>query len=90
MANLKILFFSLLVLFSCNFKQENKTQIKASHQDSYTLEKLGQVYIDSLLLRLVDAKEDTNKVNLLNELSISYNLIKPDEGIKFGEESILT
>jgi two-component system NtrC family sensor kinase len=44
----------------------------------------GQERIDSLLKELLRAKEDTNKVNLLNSLSYDYRLINTDEGIRYG------
>ena len=48
-------------------------------------QKQGQTLIDSLLQELPKAKEDTNKVNLLNDLSSDYKRINPDEGIKYGQ-----
>jgi serine phosphatase RsbU (regulator of sigma subunit) len=47
-------------------------------------QKQGQARIDSLLTELTKAKDDTNKVNLLNELSVCFYNIAPDKGIKFG------
>jgi adenylate cyclase len=46
----------------------------------------GQARVDSLLQRLTLAKKDTNKVNLLNELTVSYAAIDPKEGIKTGKQ----
>ena len=51
-------------------------------------QKQGQEKIDSLLAELPNAKEDTNKVKLLNNLSYSYHSINPDIGIKYGEKAI--
>ena len=48
----------------------------------------GQARIDSLLPQLPKTIEDTNKVNLLTDLSFTYNSIDPDEGIKFGKEGL--
>ena len=51
-------------------------------------QKQGQARLDSLLQELPKAKEDTNKVNLLNSLSSGYYSINPNEGIKYGEIEI--
>ncbi len=51
--------------------------------------KKGQARIDSLLFKLPKAKEDTNKVNLLNDLSFTYSRINPEEGIKYGERALM-
>src|SRR4249919_1851446 len=48
----------------------------------------GQARIDSLLPQLSKVGEDTNKVNLLTDLSFTYNSIDPDAGIKFGKEGL--
>ena len=48
----------------------------------------GQARIDSLLLELPRASEDTNKVLLLATLSYNYYPINPDEGIKYGNEGL--
>jgi adenylate cyclase len=50
--------------------------------------KEGQLLIDSLLQELPKQKEDTNKVNILNELSYCYYTVDPDVGIKYGQESV--
>jgi adenylate cyclase len=42
----------------------------------------GQALIDSMLKELPRQKEDTNKVNILDELSWSYIQTDPDEAIK--------
>jgi len=39
---------------------------------------------DSLLKLLETSKEDTNKVNLLNELCIQYNHTAPDRALQFA------
>src|SRR3989339_903372 len=51
-------------------------------------QKQGQARIDSLLKELPKAIEDTNKVNLLADLSFDFHLINPDEGIKYGEQGV--
>ena len=48
----------------------------------------GQAKIDSILKQIPFSKDDTNKVNLLNELSFNYARINPDEGIKFGRDGL--
>lgn len=48
----------------------------------------GQPLIDSLLTQLPKAKEDTNKVMLLNDLGLAYYAINPDEGIKYGKQGL--
>ena len=50
----------------------------------------GQPLIDSLITQLPKAKEDTNKVKLLNDLSLTYYSINPDEGLKYGKQAIGT
>ena len=67
------IFFSLFVIF---FAMPSHAQ------------KQGQAAIDSMLKDLPKAKEDTNKVNLLNGLSFCYHNIKPDEGIKYGQQAL--
>jgi tetratricopeptide (TPR) repeat protein len=48
----------------------------------------NQLRIDSLKDRLLQFAEiDTNKISILEELSFSYSLINPDEGIKYGLEA---
>ncbi len=44
--------------------------------------------MDSLLNELQGAKEDTNAVNILNELSAGYSNISVDEALKFGRRAI--
>lgn len=51
-------------------------------------QKQGQPLIDSLLKELPIQKEDTNKVKLLNDLSFAYNTINPNEGLKYGQQSM--
>jgi class 3 adenylate cyclase len=51
-------------------------------------QKQGQAKIDSLLKELPKAKEDTNKVKLLDDLSYEYYTINPDDGIKYGEQCL--
>ncbi len=51
-------------------------------------QKQAQRFLDSLLLELTKAKEDTGKVKLLNNLSYNYPYINPDEGLKYGKQSL--
>jgi tetratricopeptide (TPR) repeat protein len=48
----------------------------------------GQALIDSMITQLANAKEDTNKVMLLNDIGLNYYSINPDEGIKFGKQGL--
>lgn len=51
-------------------------------------QKSGETLIDSLLLQLPNAKEDTNKINLLSKLSYNYPYINPDEGLRYGHQAL--
>lgn len=51
-------------------------------------QKQGQARIDSLLAQLPKAKQDSNKVKLLDDLSYTYSNIAPDEGIKYGQQAL--
>lgn len=48
----------------------------------------GQDRIDSLLLQLPKATEDTGKVKLLIDLSHTYYSINPDKGLDFGKQAL--
>jgi tetratricopeptide (TPR) repeat protein len=48
----------------------------------------GQAKIDSLLKELPKAKQDTNYVNLLKDLSFNYYIIDSDKGIEYGEKGL--
>ncbi|MCW5886451.1 MAG: histidine kinase, partial [Candidatus Kapabacteria bacterium] len=48
----------------------------------------GQARIDSLEAELPKAKQDTNHVNLLANLSFEYYSIDPNSGIKFGDQGV--
>ena len=48
----------------------------------------GQPLIDSLITQIAKAKEDTNKVIMLNDLSRAYYSINPDEGLKVGQQGL--
>jgi len=54
--------------------------------------KQGQARMDSLISELNSEnyrnREDSAKVKLLNEIAMSYSSINPDEGIKYGKQSI--
>lgn len=47
-----------------------------------------QSVIDSLLIILSTAKQDSDKVKLLNEISYNFPYINPDEGLKFGNQAL--
>jgi hypothetical protein len=51
-------------------------------------QKKGQNLIDSLMIELPKAIEDTNKVYLLNEISYGYYIISPEIGIKFAKQGL--
>lgn len=48
----------------------------------------GQARIDSFLKELPSAKEDTNKVKLLDDLSYAYNGIDPALGLKYAQDAL--
>ncbi len=48
-------------------------------------QKQGQVKIDSLVNVLANMKEDTNKVNILNDIAGEYSNINTDYGVKYGQ-----
>jgi tetratricopeptide (TPR) repeat protein len=48
----------------------------------------GQARIDSLEAELINAKGDTNEVNILSTLSFYYYTIDTDRGIEFGNKSL--
>ncbi len=51
-------------------------------------QKQGQPLIDSILTELPKAKEDTNKVLLLNDLSFELFSINPNEGLKYANQQL--
>ena len=51
-------------------------------------QKQGTARIDSLLTELPKAKSDTNKVNLLNDLSYTFSRLNPMQGIKYGNQAL--
>ncbi|MCD6011041.1 MAG: hypothetical protein K0Q79_903 [Flavipsychrobacter sp.] len=48
----------------------------------------GKALIDSLVEKLPNQKEDSNKVKLLNKLSNLYYNIDPGEGVKYGQQAL--
>lgn len=54
---------------------------------NYAQKKQGQDLIDSLLLELPKAKQDTNKVNLLNAIAGEYTNLYDEEGKKYAQQS---
>ncbi|HEY6978975.1 MAG TPA: tetratricopeptide repeat protein [Chitinophagaceae bacterium] len=67
--------FVLIIITVCSMQSQAQLQ--------------GQPLIDSLLSQLPQAKEDTNKVMLLNDLSLTYYSINPEEGLKFGKQALV-
>ena len=51
-------------------------------------QKQGQALVDSIKSILPEAKEDTNKINLLLSLSAAYIHVKPDSGVKYGNQGL--
>ncbi len=51
-------------------------------------QKKGRALIDSLLIELPHAKDDTNKVNLLEAVTNAFGDDFPDESIKYDNEEI--
>ncbi|HPH82595.1 MAG TPA: adenylate/guanylate cyclase domain-containing protein [Flavobacteriales bacterium] len=51
-------------------------------------QKQGQDRIDSLILVLPSMSEDSNKVKMLEEISFSSYSINPQQGLKYGFESL--
>ncbi|MBM2813594.1 MAG: family 3 adenylate cyclase [Ignavibacteria bacterium] len=74
MKNSNLILIVIIIVFSLN------QQIFSQRQ--------GQAKIDSLLSVLPKAKEDTNKVNLLIQLSNNKSDAKPDEAIKYAQTAI--
>ena len=54
---------------------------------SSVAQKVDQPLIDSLLTELPKAKEDTNKVRLLDKLSFTYSNINPAEGLRYAAQT---
>ncbi|MBM2815067.1 MAG: hypothetical protein HW421_1829 [Ignavibacteria bacterium] len=71
---MKKLFFLFFIIF------------QISNSQFLIAQKQGQAKIDSLLKELPKAKEDTNKVNLLN--SLTFVDIKPEEKLKYSEQAL--
>lgn len=51
-------------------------------------QKEGQAKIDSILKLLPTTKQDSVRVNLLNDLAFNYQYVKPEKGIKYGQEAL--
>lgn len=51
-------------------------------------QKQGAELLDSLLIELPKAAEDTNKVNLLAEISYNYRILIPKKGIEFANQGV--
>ncbi|WP_336514576.1 tetratricopeptide repeat protein [Pollutibacter soli] len=48
----------------------------------------GQQLIDSLIKQLPQSKDDSAKVMMLNDISLGYYSINPDEGLKYGNQAL--
>jgi hypothetical protein len=55
----------------------------------FSQKKEGQALIDSIVVELPKMKEDTLKVNLLNQLSYKYQRFNPELGLKYAKQSLL-
>jgi outer membrane protein OmpA-like peptidoglycan-associated protein len=51
-------------------------------------QKKGQELIDSLSIELSNVQGDTNKINLLYELSESYRIFSPEKGVSYANQGI--
>jgi len=70
----KMKHFLILIIITVYVQKQSLAQLQ------------GQGRIDSLLIELPKANEDTNKVKLLIDLSHTYYSINPDDGLKFGKQ----
>lgn len=70
-------FFLICIVFMC------------SMPGMYAQKLQGQAKLDSLIAELPKAREDTNKVSLLNDISFQYYSINPQEGIKYGNSGLV-
>lgn len=68
----KILLISLFITVTLNLYSKSESQLR----------------IDSMLLELPFAKEDSNHVNLLSLLSFEYQVSNMDQGIKYGLDGL--
>jgi tetratricopeptide (TPR) repeat protein len=55
---------------------------------SLSAHKEGQARIDSLIQEIPHAKNDTQRANLTASVSLLLQAFNPDEGIKYGEQSL--
>ncbi len=54
---------------------------------AFSQKKVGQAYVDSLLVVLPKMKNDTLRVNLLNDLSSEFQNFNNQDGIKYGKNA---
>jgi class 3 adenylate cyclase len=73
---LKLLYFAVLLL------------IAVSSQQPLFCDLTGQARLDSLFKELPNAKGDTNEVELLSDISYTYQVINTDKGVAYGEMAI--
>ncbi|QIP15657.1 tetratricopeptide repeat protein [Spirosoma aureum] len=60
-----------------------------AYSPAFAQRKTGQARLDSLLAELPRAKPDTNRVKLLNLISVNYSRINPNEGINYANQSLV-
>ena len=63
--------------------------LSLAYSPAFAQSKTGQAYLDSLLAELPRAKPDTNRVNLLNMISNGSANFNPNEGINYGNQSLV-
>ncbi len=51
-------------------------------------QKYGQALVDSLVTQIPHAIEDTNKVNLLNDICFTYRDLNPNKCIEYGQQGL--
>ena len=73
-------FFLIVLLFVRVTQDCNAQQLRSKLT--------GQGRVDSLLKELPSAREDTNKVILLNDITYAYTNIEPAVGIKYGQSAV--
>lgn len=72
---MKHLFF-IPIVFICTILSANAQKLQ------------GQARLDSMLTELPNMKEDTNKVNLLKDISFQSYAIDPVAGVKYGKTAL--
>ncbi len=78
----------ILIILSMIFIGENSAQKEKTAKKGVEKPKTLQEQIDSLETELSTAIEDTNKVNILNDIAYKKYSTAPDECIKLGEQAL--